>query len=88
MGHPHIVEAAVIGVSHPRWIERPIAVIVAGETSPSLDDVRAYLAPHFANWWLPDALEIVDELPRTSTGKFKKSVLRDRYAGYKLPESD
>ncbi len=88
MGHPHIAEAAVIGVPHPRWIERPIAIIVAGEKPPTLDEIRRYLAPHFASWWLPDALEFVDELPRTSTGKFKKSTLREKFADYQLPESD
>ena len=89
MGHPDIAEAAVIAIAHPKWIERPLAVIVlSGDKSPTLDEVRSYLEPHFASWWLPDALEIVDAIPRTSTGKFKKSVLREQFADYQLPETD
>jgi fatty-acyl-CoA synthase len=81
MGHPRITEAAVIAIAHPKWIERPLAVIVASsDTPPDLEELRAYLKPHFAEWWLPDAIEIVDEIPRTSTGKFKKSVLREMFA--------
>jgi len=80
MGHPAIAEAAVIAVPHPKWDERPLAVVVLkpGQTA-SVDDLLAFLAPRFAKWWLPDAFEFVDEIPRTSVGKFKKSVLRDRY---------
>ena len=80
MGHPAIAEAAVIAVPHPKWDERPLAVVVLKQgTTASVDDLLAFLAPTFAKWWLPDAFEFVDEIPRTSVGKFKKSVLRDRY---------
>ena len=89
MGHPDIAEAAVIAVHHPTWIERPLAVVVlTGDRVPTLEDVRGYLEPHFAAWWLPDALEVVEAIPRTSTGKFKKSVLRDQFADYQLPAAD
>jgi fatty-acyl-CoA synthase len=89
MGHPAIAEAAVIAIHHPKWIERPLAVVVlSGEAVPSLADVRDYLSPHFAHWWLPDAIEVVAEIPRASTGKFNKSALRDRFADYRLPDTD
>ena len=80
MGHPAVAEAAVIAVAHPRWDERPLAAVALKPgNSLSLEDLRAYLAPHFAKWWLPDAIAIVDQIPRTSTGKFQKSVLRERF---------
>jgi fatty-acyl-CoA synthase len=80
MGHPAIREAAVIGVPHPRWSERPVAVYVLkpGATA-SPDELRTYLASRFPKFWLPDAFEAVDAIPRTSAGKFRKSELRDRY---------
>ena len=80
MGHPCVAEAAVIAVPHPKWDERPLAVVVlkAGhEATP--EELIEFLRPAFAKWWLPDAIEFATEIPRTSVGKFKKSVLRDRY---------
>ena len=73
MGHPAVAEAAVIAVPHPKWDERPLAVVVLkpGQTATA-DELRAFLAPNFAKWWLPDAIEFADEIPRTSVGKFKK----------------
>ena len=80
MGHPAVAEAAVIAVPHPKWDERPLAVVVvkAGQTATA-DELRAYLAPSFAKWWLPDAIEFAKEIPRTSVGKFKKTTLREQY---------
>jgi len=80
MGHPAVAEAAVVAVPHPKWDERPLAVVVLkpGQTA-SADDLRAFLEPNFAKWWLPDEFELVTEIPKTSVGKFKKSVLRDRF---------
>jgi acyl-CoA synthetase (AMP-forming)/AMP-acid ligase II len=80
MGHPKVAEAAVIAVPHPKWDERPLAVVVLkpGQTATK-DELIEYLAPQFAKWWLPDALEFIKEIPRTSAGKFKKSTLRERY---------
>jgi fatty-acyl-CoA synthase len=80
MGHPAVAEAAVVAVPHPKWDERPLAVVVLrpGQNATAAE-LRDYLAPHFAKWWLPDAFEFASEIPRTSVGKFKKSVLRDRY---------
>jgi fatty-acyl-CoA synthase len=86
MGHPAVREAAVIGVPHPRWSERPVAVYVLkpGATA-SADELRAWLAARFPKFWLPDAFEAVDAIPRTSAGKFRKTELRDRYRGYFTP---
>ena len=86
MGHPSIREAAVIGVAHPRWGERPLAcVVLADGASLTKDDVLAYLAPKVAKWQLPDDVAFVDEVPKTSVGKFSKKTLRDRFADYTLP---
>jgi fatty-acyl-CoA synthase len=86
MGHPKIAEAAVIGVPHPKWAERPLACVVpkAGEDL-SKEEVLAYLEGRVAKWWLPDDVVFVDEIPKTSVGKFSKKDLRDKFAGYQLP---
>ena len=84
MGHPAVLEAAVIAVAHPRWAERPLAVIVLrpGMTATA-DDIRDHLAHTFAKWQLPEAYEFVTEIPRTSTGKFLKTRLRETYRDWK-----
>ena len=81
MAHPKIKEAAVIGVPHPRWAERPLACIVPkdGETVTK-DDVIEFLTPRLAKWQLPDDVVFIDEVPKTSVGKFSKKTLRDRFA--------
>jgi fatty-acyl-CoA synthase len=83
MGHPKVAEAAVIAVPHPKWDERPLAVVVLkpGETATK-EELFEFLAPQFAKWWMPDALEFISEIPRTSAGKFKKSTLRERYRAH------
>jgi len=80
MGHPSVAEAAVVAVPHPKWDERPLAVVVlkAGHNATP-EELIEFLRPAFAKWWLPDAIEFATEIPRTSVGKFKKSILRDRY---------
>ena len=80
LSHQDVAEAVVIAVPHEKWDERPVAVIVprAGRT-PTLESVRAHLAPHFAKWWLPDDVILVDSIPRSGTGKYLKSVLRERF---------
>jgi fatty-acyl-CoA synthase len=81
MGHPDVAEAAVIAVPHERWGERPLAVVVPRKgRSPTAEALRAHLASLFPRWSLPDAYELVDEIPRTAAGKFKKSALRERFA--------
>jgi len=84
MGHPAVKEAAVIAVLHPKWAERPLAAVVLKDgQKATADDIRNFLAPKFAKWWLPDAIDFIDAIPRTSTGKFLKTALRDRYQNWK-----
>ena len=86
MAHPAIQEAAVIGMPHPKWDERPLLVVVAAERqSPELEEVREFLADQVAKWWLPDDLMILDELPRTATGKVSKLNLREQLKDYVFP---
>jgi fatty-acyl-CoA synthase len=81
MGHPAVVEAAVIAVPDERWGERPLAVVVLHEGEEATDDeLREHLSAHFAKWQLPERFELVEALPRTATGKFKKLELRERFA--------
>jgi fatty-acyl-CoA synthase len=78
--HAAVAEAAVIAIPDPKWDERPLAVVVLKPgCAAGADDLRRHLAPDFAKWWLPDRFEFVDEIPRTSTGKFLKSALRERF---------
>ena len=86
MAHPAIQEAAVIGMPHPKWDERPLLVVVAAERqSPELEEVREFLADKVAKWWLPDDLMVLDELPRTATGKVSKLNLREQLKDYVFP---
>ena len=81
MAHPAIAEAAVIAVPDPKWDERPLGVVVVKEgQSATSDELRDFLAPSFAKWWLPDRFEFVAEIPKTSVGKFRKTELRDMFA--------
>jgi len=85
MAHPAIREAAVIGVPHPKWDERPLACVVLEEGSTATaEEILAYLEPLVAKWWLPDAVEFIQEVPKTSVGKFSKKDLRTRFADYHL----
>lgn len=84
MGHPAVKEAAVVGVPHPKWQERPVAAVVLKEGAQTTsEELRAYLAQTFAKWQLPDAFVFLDVLPRTSVGKFKKIALREQFADWK-----
>jgi fatty-acyl-CoA synthase len=81
MAHPAIAEAAVIAIPDAKWAERPLAaVVLKAGASASADDLREFLAPNFAKWWLPERFEFVDEIPKTSVGKFKKMALREQFA--------
>jgi fatty-acyl-CoA synthase len=86
MAHPAVAEAAVIGVSHPKWSERPLACVVVkpGETLGK-DELLAFLDGRVAKWWMPDDVVFIDEVPKTSVGKFSKKDLRDRFAHHVLP---
>jgi fatty-acyl-CoA synthase len=82
MAHPAIAEAAVIAMPHEKWDERPLAVCVLREgASATPEELREFLEPQFAKWWLPDAYEFVDEIPKTAVGKFRKTALREQFAG-------
>ncbi|HEX7044694.1 MAG TPA: long-chain fatty acid--CoA ligase [Burkholderiales bacterium] len=81
MTHPAVAEAAVIAVPDPKWGERPLAcVVLKAGAQADAEELRAHLAAHFAKWQLPDRVEFLDAIPRTSTGKFWKVKLRERYA--------
>jgi fatty-acyl-CoA synthase len=86
VGHPKVAEAAVIGVQHPKWDERPLLVIVLkkGEQA-SKEDILGFMQGRIAKWWMPDDVVFVDEIPHTATGKIQKTVLRDRFRDYRLP---
>jgi acyl-CoA synthetase (AMP-forming)/AMP-acid ligase II len=85
VGCPGVAEAAVIGVPHPKWDERPLLIIVKKPGADvSAESVRAYLDGKIARWWMPDAIEFVDEIPHTATGKIQKVTLRKMFAGYRL----
>jgi fatty-acyl-CoA synthase len=86
VGHPKVAEAAVIGVRHPKWSERPLLVVVLkdGQTA-SKDELLAFLNGKIANWWLPDDVVFVREIPHTATGKILKMALRDQFKDYAFP---
>ncbi|MCL4702931.1 MAG: long-chain fatty acid--CoA ligase, partial [Burkholderiaceae bacterium] len=87
MAHPAVAEAAVIAIAHPKWGERPLAcVALRPGAAVSADELRAFIAPKFARWQLPDAFEFIDAVPRTSTGKFWKARLRERFAAFRWPD--
>jgi acyl-CoA synthetase (AMP-forming)/AMP-acid ligase II len=82
MGHPAVAEAAVIAAKHPKWDERPVAVVVFKEgATATAEELRDYLEPRFANFWLPDEFVFTTQIPRTAAGKFRKTALRDEYGG-------
>jgi fatty-acyl-CoA synthase len=80
MAHPKVLEAAVIAVPHPKWVERPLACVVP-KPGVTIDpeEIMGFLRPKLAKWALPDAVEVIDAVPKTSVGKFDKKVLRERY---------
>ena len=83
MSHPAVKEAAVIAIPHPKWDERPLACVVLreGETVTG-QEIIDHITPLVAKWWLPEAVEFIDEVPKTSVGKFSKKDLRSRFADY------
>jgi fatty-acyl-CoA synthase len=86
MGHPDVVEAAVIAVGDERWGERPCACVVSrGGSGLSAEDLRAHLEEEVAKWWIPERFEFIDEVPKTSVGKFDKKALRAQFAGSETP---
>ena len=86
VGHPDVAEAAVIGIAHPKWDERPLLVVVPKEgKTPQPEEVLGFLQSRIAKWWLPDDVQIVAEIPHTATGKINKLKLRETFKDYRLP---
>jgi len=88
VGHPEVREAAVIGVAHPKWDERPLLIVIKKDGS-ALDraGMLKYLEGKIAKWWMPDDVVFVKELPHTATGKLLKTKLREDFKDYKLPSA-
>ena len=86
MGHPAIAEAAVIGVAHEKWTERPLLIAVkVKDQKISKKEVLSFLDGKIAKWWMPDDVIFIEEIPHTATGKIKKTALREQFVDYKLP---
>jgi len=88
IGNPKVAEAAVIGVAHPKWGERPLLVVVLKkDQTATKDEILGFMQGKIAKWWLPDDVAFVEEIPHTATGKIQKTVLRDRFKSYRLPNA-
>jgi fatty-acyl-CoA synthase len=86
VGHPKVAEAAVIGIRHPKWDERPLLIVVLKKgQSAGKDDILSFMRDKTAKWWMPDDVVFVDELPHTATGKVQKLALREQFRDYVLP---
>jgi len=89
LGCDGVAEAAVIGIRHPKWGERPLLIVVRKTGSGvGAEEVLAYMDGKIAKWWMPDAVEFVDEIPHTATGKIKKIALREQFAGFQFQPRD
>ena len=82
------MEAAVIGIRHPKWDERPLLIIIPkkGE-NPTREEILGYMDGKIAKWWMPDDVVFVNEIPHTATGKILKTALRDQFKDYTLPSA-
>jgi fatty-acyl-CoA synthase len=88
VGHPKVAEAAVIGVKHPKWAERPLLIIVPKkDQTVTREELLGFLQDKIAKWWMPDDVAFVDEIPHTATGKILKTALRERFKDYQLPSA-
>jgi fatty-acyl-CoA synthase len=86
VGHPKVAEAAVIGIHHPKWDERPLLIVQLKEgQSATRDDILKYMDGKIAKWWMPDDVAFVDGIPHTATGKILKTALRDQFKSYSFP---
>ena len=86
LAHPAVKEAAVVGVPSQKWDERPVVVVSLHEgQSVTLDEMRAFLTDRVAKWWLPDDVVVVEEVAKTSVGKYDKKAIRAQLAGRVLP---
>src|SRR3954464_14005205 len=88
VGHPQVAEAAVIGVYHPKWDERPLLIVQlkAGQTA-TREDILKYMDGKIAKWWMPDDVVFVEGIPHTATGKILKTALRDQFKAYRFPNA-
>ena len=88
VGHPDVAEAAVIGVPHPKWDERPLLVVVCKPgRQPAAADILSFMDGKVAKWWMPDDVAFVTEIPHTATGKIQKMALREQFRDHSLPDS-
>ena len=86
IAHPAVLEAAVIGVVHPKWDERPLLLIIRKkDTTVTREEMLEFMSGKIAKWWMPDDVVFVDSLPHTATGKLLKTKLREEFRDYKLP---
>ena len=88
VSHPAVFEAAVIGLPHPKWDERPLLLVILEEgKAVSFEEMNAFLESRVAKWWLPNDMVVVDEIPHTATGKISKKDLRDKFKEYSFPDA-
>ncbi|MET0876439.1 MAG: long-chain fatty acid--CoA ligase, partial [Tardiphaga sp.] len=86
VGHPKVAEAAVIGVYHPKWDERPLLIVqLKADQKATREDILSYMDGKIAKWWMPDDVVFVEAIPHTATGKILKTALRDQFKTYSLP---
>jgi len=85
VGHPDVAEAAVIGIPHPKWDERPLLLIVLKpDRSPSREEILTFMEGKIAKWWMPDEVQFIAEIPHTATGKISKKTLRDQFKDFRF----
>jgi fatty-acyl-CoA synthase len=88
MAHPAVAEAAVIGIVHPKWDERPLLIVVLKKgKSANREEILKFLEGKIAKWWMPDDVVFVDEIPHGPTGKVQKNILRERYGKHRLQQA-
>ena len=86
VGHPKVAEAAVIGVAHPKWGERPLLIVVAKKDQKlNREEMLTFMQGKIAKWWMPDDVAFLEEIPHTATGKILKTALREKFKDYVLP---
>ncbi len=86
VGHPKVSEAAVIGVKHPKWAERPLLIIVRKKGQDlNREEILGFMQGKIAKWWMPDDVVFLEEIPHTATGKILKMALREKFKDYVLP---
>ncbi len=89
MSHPDVAEAACIAIAHSKWGERPMLCVVPREKKTlDVTGLKAFYEGRVANWWIPDYVEVIEDMPHTATGKVSKLTLRQRFEGFRLPETN